>query len=108
MAHLLHTGAFAIYSGERNIRKPLLYYLENDYNFQGTRDPNAQSVHVKLDTFNGCTKINPLNENEIGVIYTDIKYDSSLLKLFCSWALKTDSNGVYGKGEDVFGETMGF
>lgn len=70
-------------------------------------ETNTASLHVKLNKFNGCTKIEPLNVDDVGVIYTDIKYDVCVLKLFIAWALSSDTFGFLRNQKNPFRSNPG-
>lgn len=75
---LLENGAFSLYSGNIEVRKPLSFHLDNsDFQLSNSEMKGLHAIFTKL---HGCIQIEHLNINDIGVIYTDDQRDIHTLK----------------------------
>lgn len=87
MTQLVRERSFALYSGDKNVRKPLSYYLDHEFNQPSYgRSPSDASIasrlHANITNTNGLTRITNLSTNDVGVIYTDDVRDIDTLKEF--------------------------
>lgn len=76
----MENGVFSLYSGIKDVRRPLLFHLDNSY-FQ-LSDDDLRGLHAAVTKSHGCVQINHLNIDDIGVIYTDDHRDIDTLKKY--------------------------
>lgn len=76
---LLEVRSFTLYSGDKDARKPLLYYLDQEFFHPSHQD--VSGLHATITkSHSGYTRIKYLNTDDVGVIYTDDKRDANTLK----------------------------
>lgn len=74
----MRSGAFVLYSGAKEVRRPPAFHLDNAH-FQLGEDA-SRSLHAFINNANGYIHIKHMSTNAPGVIYTDDDRDIDSLR----------------------------
>lgn len=76
---MLEDGDFGFYSGAalKDAQNGIFFHALRSL---GSDNHHMNSLHVSIDSQNGCLNINHLQANDIGIIYTDCIFDVKMIQ----------------------------
>lgn len=80
MGHFIGEGMVSVYTGGRDIRRPLCPHL--DSNLLQMSEDDLADLHATIVPFNGLIRLKKLDADDIGLIYLEDHRDSEELKRY--------------------------